>query len=48
MYEQLGFEALGPPVGNAPPRFVPMAAAVHKLGERHARALELWSRRVVK
>ena len=48
LYEQLGFEAMGPAVGCQPPRFIPMVIPVARIGERHARLVKLWTRRIEK
>jgi hypothetical protein len=48
MYEQLGFQAMGPAVGVEPPRFVPMAMPVSRIDERHGHLVDMWTRRLEK
>ena len=46
LYESLGFEAIGPPVGSAEARFVPMCLPVSRMEARHARAARLFANRL--
>lgn len=45
LYEHLGFEPLGPPVGDAA-RFVPMWLPMHVLEKRMSRTMRLWQQRI--
>ncbi len=45
LYQQLGFEPLGPAVPGGRARFVPMGGDLRRMIERHQRALQLWHRR---
>ena len=46
MYQQLGFEALGPAVGAHGAQFVPMCLPVTRMVERHSRVARLWARHI--
>jgi aspartate aminotransferase-like enzyme len=46
LYEQLGFEPLGPAVPCGQARFVPMVATPARMAERLGRAIELWRKRL--
>ena len=46
LYEGLGFEAIGPAVGPAEARFVPMCLPVARMEARHERSARLFSRRL--
>jgi aspartate aminotransferase-like enzyme len=46
LYEQLGFEALGPAVPCGQARFVPMVATPARMAERNGRAMQLWRKRL--
>src|SRR5262245_36229727 len=42
LYEQLGFEAIGPAVGGGGAVFVPMVAPLGNIAEKKRRAFQLW------
>src|SRR5262249_20438358 len=48
LYEQLGFEPLGPAVPCGQARFVPMVVTPERIKERIGRAIELWRKRLAK
>jgi aspartate aminotransferase-like enzyme len=48
LYEQLGFEQIGPPVQGGRAVFVPMAVPVNNIAEKKHRAMQLWIKRLAK
>lgn len=48
LYLQMGFEPLGPPVGQGDARFIPMIGCVEKLGSTKQRFLELMLRKMLR
>src|SRR5262249_2484431 len=48
LYQNLGFEALGPAVGTDGAKFVPMWVTLPRLEEHVARAKALWERRLAR
>ena len=46
LYEGLGFEAIGPAVGSATARFVPMCLPVERMEARHERSARLFANRL--
>jgi aspartate aminotransferase-like enzyme len=48
LYEELGFEPLGPAVVSGGARFVPMAATPDRIAACNAHRLELWRRRLAR
>ncbi|MBS0261141.1 MAG: GNAT family N-acetyltransferase [Planctomycetes bacterium] len=48
LYQGLGFQALGEPIGPEGARFVPMSLSVTRLESLQARTAELWNQRVAR
>ncbi|MBI1917630.1 MAG: aminotransferase class V-fold PLP-dependent enzyme [Planctomycetes bacterium] len=48
LYEQLGFERIGPPVQGGRAVFIPMAVRVSNIAEKKHRAMQLWIKRLAK
>ena len=48
LYEQLGFEQIGPPVQGGKAVFIPMAVRVSNIAEKKHRAMQLWIKRLAK
>lgn len=48
LYEQLGFEAIGPPVASGKAVFIPMVCEVANIQPKRQRMFELWLRRLQK
>src|SRR5262245_59867510 len=48
LYEQLGFEQIGPPVSSGKAVFVPMVCQVSNIREKKRRLFDLWLRRLKK
>lgn len=46
LYEELGFEPIGPPVGGGPVVFIPMAAPLDSVPGKKQRLLQLWMKRI--
>src|SRR4051794_40055715 len=48
LYEQLGFEQIGPPVQGGRAIFIPMAVPINNIAEKKHRAMQLWIKRLAK